>query len=378
MASHRPFTPTGPQTHRVPDMLSRVSSQLDIQSTNYSNFESVRDDLSKVRSDIDSLRESLCETKTDVAANSRDILARCSFYTDPESCTSERSKGSLQSDLAETSSAMREIERTVHSFAKPTSLSRSLQEPTAPQNSPNPRRIFARANQGSVTKTKDRFEQRSAESRLPVALTGPRTRNTTPFSNTRSPSPAFDSRDKKRQLSMTAPETQQEPSLSFRGRTGTGTRLSLRRRSPSPVVTGKVSSFRSKFENSPGFSPSNNNTGTLPGRSNRPRTSPFRERISPPLSLSPSNYSLGRDSSSGRLPSHYVPLPSQAPLQARPSLNRAQSLRTPRLSLQHPKTQPSEADRTEAASFLRSTLPRKSLPDTKTRDLQGRFGYNRL
>ena len=67
-------------------------------------------------------------------------------------------------------------------------------------NSPNPRRIFARANQGSVTKTKDRFEQRTAESRIPVTLTGPRPRCTTPFSKTRSPSPSPDLRDKKRAI----------------------------------------------------------------------------------------------------------------------------------------------------------------------------------
>ena len=76
MANGRPFTPTG----RVPDMLSRVSCGHD--SNNFSNLEAVRDDLSKVRNDIDSLRESLNETKTNVVANSRDILARCSFYTE--------------------------------------------------------------------------------------------------------------------------------------------------------------------------------------------------------------------------------------------------------------------------------------------------------
>ena len=150
MANGRPFTPTG----RVPDMLSRVSCGHD--SNNFSNLEAVRDDLSKVRNDIDSLRESLNETKTNVVANSRDILARCSFYTEakraegsPEaSSVSGKSRvsdsssmgmregghgshgsmgsqggrvsgSSMESDLAETSSAMRDIERTVNSFSRP-------------------------------------------------------------------------------------------------------------------------------------------------------------------------------------------------------------------------------------------------------------------
>ena len=150
MANGRPFTPTG----RVPDMLSRVSCTHD--SNNFSNLEAVRDDLSKVRNDIDSLRESLNETKTNVVANSKDILARCSFYTEGKrvegspdaSSVSGKSRvsdgssmgmregghgshgsmgsqggrvsgSSMESDLAETTSAMREIERTVNSFSRP-------------------------------------------------------------------------------------------------------------------------------------------------------------------------------------------------------------------------------------------------------------------
>ena len=148
----RPFTPTG----RVPDMLSRVSCSTGYDSNtnpnNFSNLEAVRDDLSKVRNDIDSLRESLNETKTNVVENSKDILARCSFYTEgkrvessPEALSvsgksrvSEGSVGtreggvgslgspvgrvsgsSMESDLAETTNAMREIERTVNSFSRP-------------------------------------------------------------------------------------------------------------------------------------------------------------------------------------------------------------------------------------------------------------------
>ncbi len=43
--------------------------------------------------------------------------------------------------------------------------------------------------------------------------------------------------------------------LMHRGRTSTGTRMNLKKRSPSPVVTGKVSSYRNKFEPSSPTSP---------------------------------------------------------------------------------------------------------------------------
>merc|ERR1719384_1258088 len=69
------------------------------------------------------------------------------------------SGSSMESDLAETTNAMREIERTVNSFSRP-SPSKTEQGVHSNTSSPNPRRIFARANQGSVNKTKDRFEQR--------------------------------------------------------------------------------------------------------------------------------------------------------------------------------------------------------------------------
>merc|ERR1719458_811100 len=135
------------------------------------------------------------------------------------------SGSSMESDLAETTSAMREIERTVNSFSRPSPTKTEPQSSNS-ANSPNPRRIFARANQGSVTKTKDRFEQRTAESRIPVTLTGPRPRCTTPFSKTRSPSPSPDLRDKKRQLSIPAGSlsTESEMNSGFRGRTPTGNR----------------------------------------------------------------------------------------------------------------------------------------------------------
>ena len=37
----------------------------------------------------------------------------------------------------------------------------------------------------------------------------------------------------------------------FRGQTCTGTKMNFRKRSPSPVFTGKVSTFRNKFDNIP-------------------------------------------------------------------------------------------------------------------------------
>ena len=259
-------------------------------------------------------------------------------------------------------------------------------QPSNSANSPNPRRIFARANQGSVTKTKDRFEQRTAESRIPVTLTGPRPRCTTPFSKTRSPSPSPDLRDKKRQLSIPAGSlsTESEMNSGFRGRTGTGNRLSLRKRSPSPVVTGKVSSFRNRFENNPTASHvsstlnmANNNSSTVP-RSYRPCVSPHREHHVPPhVPVS------SVESPTGRLPTHFVPLTNPT----RPTVGRAQSMRSPRLSLQSStltSTMGSTKDlaaTAQAANFLRSTLPRKSLPETPSfeRSTQrGFIGYNRI
>merc|ERR1711971_1116826 len=286
------------------------------------------------------------------------------------------SGSSMESDLAETTSAMREIERTVNSFSRP-SPTKTEQAPSNNANSPNPRRIFARANQGSVNKTKDRFEQRTAESRIPVTLTGPRPRCTTPFSKTRSPSPSPDLRDKKRQLSIpgTTVEPTSEMSSGFRGRTGTGNRLSLRKRSPSPVVTGKVSSFRNRFENNPTASHvsstlnmSNNNSATVP-RSYRPNcVSPHKEMMHQHV-VQPHSPVYSVESPTGRLPTHFVPLTNPT---GRTTVGRAQSMRSPRLSLQSntltPTTTmgPSTKDSTtaQAANFLRSTLPRKSLPET--------------
>ena len=104
---------------------------------------------------------------------------------------------------------------------------------------------YPAANQGCVSKAKDKFEVKSRESSPPT-----KSRGTTPFSSrtTRSPSPAPDTAAKKRTFSITNSEHCEVHSPFARGRSGTGTKLNLRKRSPSPVVTGKVSSFRSKFE----------------------------------------------------------------------------------------------------------------------------------
>merc|ERR1739844_542721 len=175
--------------------------------------------------------------------------------------------------------------------------------------------------------------------------------------------------DKKRQLSIPAGSLSSEPAgemnSGFRGRTGTGNRLSLRKRSPSPVVTGKVSSFRNRFENNPTASHvsstlnmANNNSSTVP-RSYRPCVSPHREHHVPPhVPVSTV------ESPTGRLPTHFVPLTNPT----RPTVGRAQSMRNPRLSLQSNSLTTSgaakEATTAQAANFLRSTSPRKSLPET--------------
>ena len=97
----RHFTPTG----RVPDMLAKIG---------YTNIDGVKEDLSRVRTD------------------SKDILARCSFYTDVREFKGggedgkRESGGSLESDLRETNNAMKEIERTVNSFSKQPSVHRKV------------------------------------------------------------------------------------------------------------------------------------------------------------------------------------------------------------------------------------------------------------
>ena len=172
--------------------------------------------------------------------------------------------------------------------------------------------------------------------------------------------------------------------------------MNLRRRSPSPVVTGKVSSFRNKFENSTGSPTNNNGSTTLPRNTrlksrqsldletaSKPKNSPFRERnslVQYATSVPSSNpyispYALSKDSSSTRLPAHFVPISS--------SVNRTPSLRSPRLSLGS-NVASTDAATLAATTFLRCTLPRKSLQDTPPtfdpghNKLRGPFGYNRI
>jgi hypothetical protein len=117
-------------------------------------------------------------------------------------------------------------------------------------------------------------------------------------------------------------------------------------------------------------------SNTVP-RSYRPRTSPFRERISPP---NPTSHSIGGDSGC-RLPVNFVPLPC-SPAPRASTVGRAQSLRSPRLSLQHGPLAPTDSATLKAAGFLRSTLPRKSLPETPSFEATSKqrslFGYNRI
>ena len=232
---------------------------------------------------------------------------------------------------------------------------------------------------------------RSRESYTPA-----KSRGTTPFSSrsTRSPSPAVE--NKKRTFSITNSENCEVHSP-FRGRSGTGTKMSLRKRSPSPVVTGKVSSFRSKFE------PVTSNV-TPASAQTIPRTYRLKARDpqdifghnTPPLN-SPGNYrfqklsrdssgmmsktssssnpsSLSRNPSTSRLPNHFISLePPSAAMSSevnKPKINRAQSLRTPRYFSPSDNKNATQ----NAATYLRSMLPKKMAEESKMR---GPFGYNR-
>ena len=232
---------------------------------------------------------------------------------------------------------------------------------------------------------------RSRESYTPV-----KSRGTTPFSSrsTRSPSPAVE--NKKRTFSITNSENCEVHSPLFRGRSGTGTKMSLRKRSPSPVVTGKVSSFRSKFE--PVVT--NNVSQTIPRTYRLKARDPqdiFGHHHTQSSINSPGNYrfqklsrdssgmmtrtsgsnnppsSLSRNPSTSRLPNHFISLdPPSAAMSSevnKPKINRAQSLRTPRYF------SPSDKNATQnAATYLRTMLPKKMAEDSKMR---GPFGYNR-
>jgi len=401
MPSAKTYLPTG----RVPDMLSRISCPSDTnwesdygeygsENGPYTNYTNVREDLSKVRSDIDNLHDIISSTKNHLSTNGKPLL---DIFEDFKSKNdvAEQSKGSSQypsrlaRDLEETKNAMTDIEKTVNSFTKQVSLPIGKYYGGVDDYSSiqNPKRIFSTAKQGSVNKTKDRYEQKSIDSKIPVPLQGPKSRCTTPFSKTRSPSPAIE--QKKRTYSITPNSESSESSILFRGRTGTGTKMNFRKRSPSPVVTGKVSSFRSKFESAP--SP-RLNSSTIPRtqrlKSREPQdivghnSSPFRDASSSRLPISrdasgSKPFSVMRDTSASRLPAHFVSLQPQANYSDKPNVNRAQSLRSPRFP---PSTLPPASSQTRnAANFLRSTLPRKIKADLSLDDprVKGPFGYNR-
>ena len=79
--------------------------------------------------------------------------------------------------------------------------------------------------------------------------------------------------------------------------------------------------------------------------------------------------SLSRNTSSSRLPNHFVSLQSNVDSceAGKPKINRAQSLRTPRYYA------PSDSNATRtAANYLKSMLPKKMSEDYKSP-----FGYNR-
>ena len=90
---------------------------------------------------------------------------------------------------------------------------------------PHTRGIFSSANTGSVNLVKSRFERKSSTPSTP--LLGPRQKSATPFRNTRTPSPPFNS--------------------SF------AVQPSLRRRSPSPIKTGAVNKVKNRFETENNF-----------------------------------------------------------------------------------------------------------------------------
>jgi len=382
------------------------------ENVNYNNYINVCEDLSQVRTSIDNLKDIISSTKSEIQNNSKplmDIFEKCHFYTHPP--TGELANGqvvssnqSLENDLRETNNAIKEIERTVSKFSRHVSLPTGKADPVNINN--NSRKIFSNARRGSVTKTKEKYEQQAMESKIPVPLNGQRQRGTTPFSKTRSPSPSVHTLNPKRNISVTPQPDSPDSNMSFRGRTVTGNKLSLRKRSPSPVVTGKVSSFRNKFENNP-------TKANIEATATMPRTFRFKSRepsevIGQNTSLSPDasssrvlplpsainnrrESSLSRQSSGNRLPDHFVGIESSKSKSnitengnyglyssgnCRPQAGRtSQQSRTPRLS------EDGTSATKNAVEFLRATLPRKSLPNTSPSEchhLRGPFGYKNI
>jgi len=394
--SDMPSAKTYQLTGRVPDMLSRIrcpsdskwESDYEGQQNKYgednikhANFTEVKEDLSKVRSDIDSLKEVISNAKNDIKANGKPLLDIFDeFKTKPADLKykfggSKHDKGAIVRDLADTSSAMRDIENTLKSFSKQVFMpigkdNDSCQLEKLPSSSP--RNIFRQANQGSVTKTKDKYEQRSLDYRIPLPLQSPKQKCSTPFSKTRSPSPAIEI--KKNNYSRIP---NWGDSLQSTDKIEKGKRMNLRNRSPSPVVTGKVSSFRNKFETIP------MDTSRIDS-SNIPRTYLLKSRESqtnvgknssqlfdsspsrPPTisqeSTATKTTSVLRDNSVSHLPTHLMPIqpvrrkypPS---FRSKPNIRRAQSLRPPDLTKSEPQTTGDRATRGALNCLIRCTLP---------------------
>ena len=251
-------------------------------------------------------------------------------------------------------------------------------------------------NQGNVSKAKDKFEIKSREVNIQS-----KSRGTTPFGSRRSPSPSLDT--KRRAFSIggnNSVETCEVHSPFSRSRRGSaaapqGTKLNLRKRSPSPVVTGKVSSFRSKFESVPNTPPTPPSTWSRhTTRTREPHEifshslpnqhslhSPGNIRTGQKLSRDSSastfnNSSLPRNTSSSRLPNHFINLDSARDSSSdlmRPKINRAQSLRgAPPAPRGYFSPSDSSSQTQHAACYLKQILPKMSPEDSK---LRGPFGY---
>ena len=227
-----------------------------------------------------------------------------------------------------------------------------------------------------MTKTKEKYKQRSLESKIPLPLHGPRTLCTTPFSKTQSLN--FPIELKKQPYSISPIE----PNLSFRERTGFETRISMRKRSPSSVITGKVPSFRNKFEDVP-IQPSNNNTSTIPRayqlKSREPKdmigqnSSPFLDASTsrlPTISRGASGskpFSVTCDTSASCLPT--PTRKSQTNLTNKSNVNSAQPKRSNRFPPSAPPSL-SEAATRNRVNYLRCTLPRKVKGETSLNEFK--------
>jgi len=180
-------------------------------------------------------------------------------------------------------------------------------------------------------------------------------KTTIPFSRFRSNSPQVEDKRKGSLPGFVSPGLSDGSCSPFRGRTSTGTRTSLRKRSPSPVVTGKVSSFRSKFES---VSMSSNCQSTGLNQTHHQTIKSNKAKFREPHEVLP----VSRTSSISRLPAHYVPMASSyqssqyflnSSNNRRPSLNRNNSIR--RTS----ENESSAADITsvqDAVHYLRSNM----------------------